>query len=148
MRHCAYCGSDGPLTREHLWPESLHRRLIEVSDEKLNKFWDRRTGKIIQGEPTLRDVCASCNNGLLSSLDSYICEVFDRSLVHIPQRFEKVTFEYDYHRLKRWLLKMCFNSARMNSSADALVFPPLLPYLLGESESVGRSVLLYVQLSF
>jgi hypothetical protein len=57
-------------------------------------------------------------------------------------------FDYDYHRLKRWLLKMSFNSARIHAAKDEFVFPPLLPYILGKSESLGRSVQLYVQLSY
>jgi hypothetical protein len=148
MGVCAYCGSDEPLTREHLWPTSLHRRLIDVSEEKQNSFWLAKLKKAIPSEPTVRDVCAHCNNTVLSALDGYICELFDRSFVHIPKRHEQVEFEYDYHRLKRWLLKMCFNSARIHSSADIIVFPPLMPYILGNSYSLGRPVQLYAQLSY
>jgi hypothetical protein len=69
-RRCAYCGSDGPLTPEHLWPTSLHRRLIDASDDKENQFWLRRLGREIEAEPKLRDVCAKCNNICLSRLDA------------------------------------------------------------------------------
>lgn len=96
----------------------------------------------------MRDVCAKCNNEILSALDIYICELFDRSFANILKRHEPVEFEYDYHRLKRWLLKICFNSARIHSSADTIVFPPLLPYVRGESDAVGRSVQLFCQLSY
>jgi len=129
---CAYCGLDKPLTREHLWPASLHRRLMEGDEDRLmggdeekhNSFWLAKLKKAIPSEPTIRDVCADCNNTVLSLLDAYICELFDHSFVHIPKRHERVEFEYDYHRLKRWLLKMCFNSARIHSSRDVIVFPP------------------------
>jgi hypothetical protein len=43
---------------------------------------------------------------------------------------------------------MCFNSARIHSSADIIVFPPLIPYILGNSDFLGRSVQLYVQLTY
>ena len=108
MGVCAYCGSDERLTREHLWPTSLHRRLMDVSEAKQNNFWLAKLKKEIPSEPTVRDVCAHCNNIVLSALDRYICELYDRSFIHIPSRHERVEFEYDYHRLKRWILKMCF----------------------------------------
>src|SRR5262249_12994416 len=135
LKYCAYCGAEGPLTREHLWPESLRRRLKKANNPKQSIVWLAKIDKEFAADPTIRDVCSTCNNIRLSSLDSYICELFDRYFVHIPERYERVTFDYDYHRLKRWLLKICFNSARINSSKDAFVFPPLLPYMLGHSES-------------
>ena len=147
-RQCAYCGSSGPLTREHLWPSSLHRRLVEANKASKGLFWLRRANAEIEGEPKLRDVCQECNNGVLSQLDAYICELFDLYFIHIHQRHATVRFEYDYHRLKRWLLKMSFNSARMHGSRDLFVYPDLLQYIRGQSLSVGRSVQLYIQLSY
>jgi hypothetical protein len=147
-RQCAYCGSSGPLTREHLWPASLHRRLTEANDDPKGLFWLRRANAEIEGEPKLRDVCQACNNGALSQLDAYICELFDLYFIHIYRRHAIVRFEYDYHRLKRWLLKMSFNSARVHGSMDLFVYPNLLTYIRGESLSAGRSVQLYVQLSY
>ncbi len=147
-RQCAYCGSSGPLTREHLWPASLHRRLMESNNDPKGLFWLRRANAEIESEPKLRDVCQGCNNGVLSQLDAYVCELFDRSFIHIHQRHAIVRFEYDYHRLKRWLLKMSFNSARVHTSMDLFVYQDLLPYIHGQSLSAGQSVQLYVQLSY
>jgi hypothetical protein len=127
---------------------SLHQRLINTRENKNSLFWLAKIKKEIPSEPTVRDVCASCNNVTLSALDGYICELFDRSFVNILNRHERVEFEYDHHRLKRWLLKICFNSARIHSSADIIVFPPLLPYIRGESDVLGRSVQLFCQLSY
>src|SRR5215204_5899869 len=107
---CGYCGARERLTREHLWPTALHRRLIEASKEKQNRFWLAKIKKEIESEPTIRDVCTECNNHTLSHLDQYICRMFDQVFVRTMERNENITFEYDYHRLKRWLLKMCFNS--------------------------------------
>src|SRR5277367_1688101 len=117
-RTCAYCGSDRSLTREHLWPDGLHRRLAEMAVEDNVGFWVAKIGKEIQSEPTVRDVCAACNNGDLSKLVTYICKLFDTHFIHLLERYEKVMFEFDYHLLKRWLLKICFNSARINASID------------------------------
>jgi hypothetical protein len=147
-RTCAYCGTSERPTREHLWPASLHRRLVKFANKAESRFWLQKIEKEIPKEPTVRDVCSDCNNGELAVLDGYICQLFDRSFAHVHKRYEKVVFEYDYHRLKRWLLKMCFNSARIHSAIDEIVLPPLLPYIMGKSESVGRSVQLYVQLSY
>ena len=145
---CAYCGSAGVLTREHLWPASLHKRLLEANESAGSLFWLRRTKSEIQGEPKIRDVCQACNNGYLSQLDYYICTLFDRYLVTIRRRHESVEFEYDYHLLKRWLLKMCFNSARMHNSIDLFAYTPLLSYIRGDSLHVGRTVQLFLQLSY
>jgi hypothetical protein len=89
----------------------------------------------------------SGTTAFLFQLDAYICELFDRYFIYIYQRHATVRFEYDYHRLKRWLLKMSFNSARVDGSMDLFVYADLLRYIRGESLSAGRSVQLYVQLS-
>jgi hypothetical protein len=147
-KRCAYCGSSGPLTREHLWPTSLHARLKEINGNEPNSFWLRRIGKDVEGEPTVKDVCAGCNNGVLSELDGYACELFDRYFVREMDRHDTISFAYDYHRLKRWLLKLCYNSARIHAGDDVFVFPPLIPYIRGGSPGTGRSVQLYLQLSY
>jgi hypothetical protein len=121
---------------------------MEANSDTKGPFWLRRANAEIEGEPKLRDVCQACNNGALSQLDAYICELFHRYFIHIYQRHAIVRFEYDYHRLKRWLLKMSFNSARVHGSMDLFVYPNLLTYIRGESLSAGRSVQLYVQLSY
>jgi hypothetical protein len=72
-RQSAYCGSSGPLTREHLWPASLHQRLMGANNDSKGLFWLRRANAEIEGEPKLRDVCQACNNGVLPQLDAYIC---------------------------------------------------------------------------
>ena len=108
-------------------PASLHRRLTGRAQKAENRFRLKKIKREVPKEPTVRDVCAECNNGELAVLDGYICELFDRSFAHLHERYERVVFEYDYHRLKRWLLKMCFNSARIYSARDEIVFPPCCP---------------------
>jgi hypothetical protein len=147
-RLCAYCGSEHLLTREHLWPAALHRRLVVANQNTGSLFWLRRIDREVQGEPTLRDVCKPCNNGVLSTLDEYACSLFDRYCARILQRHEKVIFEYDYHLLKRWLLKMTYNSARMHNSMELFAYPALLPYIKHDSLSAGKSVQLFVQLAY
>jgi hypothetical protein len=145
---CAYCNGLGPLTKEHLWPAGLHRRFCAAEGAAENRFWLRRIEKEISGEPKIRDVCGQCNNGHLSTLDGYICELFDTYFVRMPERYKRVVFEFDYHRLKRWLLKTCFNSARIHDAADIFVFQALLPYINGPSDAKGRYIQLYLQLAY
>lgn len=145
---CSYCKQSGKLTREHLWPASLHRRLLEVNNQTSSFFWLSRLSREIPSEPKIHDVCATCNNVVLSRLDAYICKFFDTNLVEIPQRFEEVAFEHDYHLLKRWLLKICYNSARIHSSADSFALEAVLPYILGKDDHLGRSVQLFVHLLY
>lgn len=145
---CAFCGpTDAKRTKEHLWPASLHRRVAALLDGGEQKFWIARLGKALSNEPTIRDVCATCNNGELSKLDDYICQAFDREFYLIRERGEEVNLAYDYHLLKRWLLKMSYNSARMSSS-DAALFRPLLPYIMGKNHSIGRSVKLFLEMTY
>lgn len=145
---CAYCKSPESLTREHLWPAALHSRLVAANNQTSNAFWLARLKKEIPSEPQIRDVCAQCNNVVLSELDEYICRLFDSTLVHIPNKDERVWLEHDYHLLKRWLLKLCFNSARIHNSHDLHALEAMLPYILGGDDTLGKSVQLFVQLSY
>ena len=89
---CAFCGpTDRKRTKEHLWPASLHRHVVALLDGGEQKFWVARLDKALSNEPTIRDVCAVCNNGELSKLDNYICEAFDRDFSVIRERGEKVS---------------------------------------------------------
>jgi hypothetical protein len=145
---CAYCRKTATSTKEHLWPTSLHKRLYAANRQNANAFWLARLQREIPSEPQIRDVCANCNNVVLSELDNYICGLFDSTFVKIHRRHERVSFHYDYHLLKRWLLKLCFNAARIHDSIDRFALEALRPYMLGLDERLGRSVQLFVQLSF
>lgn len=145
---CAYCELPNPLTREHLWPAALHSRLITANKQESSKFWLARLQKEIPNEPQMRDVCAHCNNVVLSELDAYICRFFDSTLIHIPLQDDKVMFEFNYHLLKRWLLKLSYNSARIHNSHDLHAIKAVLPYIMGQDDSMGKSIQLFLQLSY
>ena len=132
-KKCAYCDADGPLTKEHLWPAALHRRLKEANGHIEDVFYLTRLERTIPSEPQIKDVCVTCNNGALSVLDDYICHLFVKYFVRVLELGDKVVFKYDYHQLTRWLLKMSFNSARISDSADVFAFTPLKQYILGDS---------------
>jgi len=115
-RVCAYCGRDGPLTREHIWPSGIIARTKSINTSYLGKL-----EKFIDAELTIKDVCASCNNGPLSALDAYICDLFDAQFSRPAVRRQARTFVYDYDKLLRWLLKISFNTARANDSDVAVL---------------------------
>jgi hypothetical protein len=110
-RICAYCRKAAPLTREHIWPGGIIARAKIINTSYLGKL-----EKFIDTELTIRDVCAECNNGPLSTLDSYVCDLFDAQFSRPPVRRQARTFIYDYETLLRWLLKISFNTARANES--------------------------------
>lgn len=146
---CAYCRQPGMMTQEHLWPACLHRRNFEANDQTEKLFFLARFNKDVSREPRIRDVCATCNNVVLSKLDDYICQLFDRTLIRSHNRHEVVQFDFDYHLLKRWLLKMCFNSARINKNTrDLDVLESVLPYIMGANQLLGRSIQLFVHLTY
>jgi hypothetical protein len=147
-RTCAFCTKTESLTKEHVWPAALHRRLKKAWDSPgQNYFWLSRLQRDLPNEPVIRDVCASCNNTTLSALDAYICELFDRYFVRIPNKGDTVHFRYDYHRLARWLLKISYNSCRANHGFDSFAFEPLRAYILGESLNHADSIRIFLELS-
>lgn len=136
------------MTREHLWPAALHQRLLNANSQEENAFWLARLRKYIPSEPKIRDVCANCNNGHLSQLDSHICALFDKYFVHIPNHGDRVEFAFEYHTLKRWLLKMGYNCARIHNSPDLIPLERLRAYILGTDQKLGASVQVFVQLAY
>lgn len=119
---CAYCGHSQRLTREHLWPASI----IERVSERVR--YTNRGPTFFMGDPTIRDVCADCNNGPLSVLDAYGAHLYDRCFdQYITSKDAAVSFEYDFSKLARWLLKLSFNSARA-ANADPKTIATLAEY--------------------
>ena len=109
-RSCAFCGSQGKLTREHIWPKGIIHR---------TNYGSRTTskGKVISGELTIADVCPQCNNGPLSILDGYICELYDQYFHRFHNKTSVVEFQYDWWKLGNWFLKASFNAARAAANA-------------------------------
>lgn len=149
-KKCAFCGQGGPFTREHIWPQSLQRHVQDLAEgDGPPDYWVLRLREQEKlNDPVLKDVCASCNNGQLSVLDTYAAGLFKDQLSRRYERNDEFDFEFDYHLLKRWLLKVSFNSARINKSVDLPAFEELLPYITGKDDGAGRSVPLYVRIVY
>lgn len=127
-KKCAYCGSVEALTKEHIFPGGIIQRL----DEDLISYNDK-SDTTFKADLVIKDVCSSCNNGVLSSLDNYLCSVYDQcmSSAILPGKDAELLYEYDL--LLRSLLKISFNSARGSSDGSKAVnaYRSLIPYIVG-----------------
>lgn len=101
--------------------------------------WNEVIEKMIGGEAKVKDVCAACNNGVLSDLDAYGKQLLVNSRILI-QNFVKrsVSVRYEYSTLLRWLLKISYNSSRTDG-AHAYLFDEHVPFILGSKTLPPRS---------
>ena len=109
--------------------------------------WREIPQKMVGGEHKIKDVCANCNNGPLSDLNNYAKGVLSNAGL-LVDNFENsvVTLKYEYDTLLRWLLKVSFNSARVEGS-HAPLFEPLTPFILDGKPTPSRSqIILSAQL--
>jgi hypothetical protein len=112
IKKCAYCGKENVnFTKEHVYPKCLYERTPEQ-----NLSYSPQLEKIIEAEATIKDVCSDCNNGELSKLDSYFCNLFDHHFKNFVYQNDFVVFEYDFDMLARSLLKISYNSARASKT--------------------------------
>lgn len=114
------------MTREHIWPKCIIER-VNYSDR-----YSERAAKVFSGDATISDVCADCNNGVLSGLDGYIAQVYDAHFAHFAKAGQPVEFRYDYDLLLRWLLKLSYNTAR-TVDKDIETLKRYVPYVLGNA---------------
>lgn len=110
---CAYCKENLALTKEHVWPKGLIKRF---DPEALT--YSKNTNRFFKSDLVVKDVCVECNNVKLSSLDSYLCEIFDSTFHEFVAPGCPARINYNYDLLLRGLLKISFNSAR--TQADNL----------------------------
>src|SRR5580765_8373384 len=110
-KECAYCGSAGPFTADHVWPKCF----LDRFGRHAAHFSVR--GKRVHGaDYVVIDVCETCNAERLSPLDSYFCRLYDEYFFHLHDFDSTVTFRYDFSLLVRSLLKIAYNSARQGLS--------------------------------
>lgn len=132
MLNCAYCDNPCQPTREHVIP-----RWYNDTPGEAVTFSARAPLTHVQGDLIVKDVCGVCNSGVLSSLDSYGKELYERYFAFPVYYDEQIHFEYDGERLTRWLLKLSFNSARAQN-ADVRVLHEYRKVILGESPLTDR----------
>jgi hypothetical protein len=106
-RKCAYCGAGSNLTNEHVFPECFRKTFEAITAAKTP------TGdKAIPSALEIHDVCARCNNGPLSKLDTYLCAINLEYFSKIAHAGDHVRFRYDVDLLFRMVLKIGYNVAR------------------------------------
>jgi hypothetical protein len=131
-RVCAYCGSRGRLTREHLFPSFLEKLMPTY---KVN-LSSARPGKVT-GPTTIRDVCERCNHEGLSALDKYGRTFCIANIRRFVGPGEKGFLQYDYHKLARWIWKFHYNAARADKGHPSLYYK-LVPYILGDEDETPQ----------
>lgn len=125
MNTCAYCDSPTVLTREHVIPNWYARTEGESEVFNLKSPFSHTRGDIIT-----KDVCADCNNKTLGKLDEYGKALYEKFFHAVTFFGDRVSFQYDFAALSRWLLKLSFNSGRVNN-ADVSTLSEFRKSILG-----------------
>jgi hypothetical protein len=122
---CAYCGSSGPFTRDHVFSKFLYR------DYPDHKFGYRpQANRYLTHEAVVRDVCQVCNNGPLSQLDNYGRAFVEMNRCNRQFRTRaEIVLRYEYEVLMRWLLKVSYNGIRA-TNRDTSAILPWVPFIL------------------
>jgi hypothetical protein len=126
-RRCAYCDATGDLTNEHVVPDFYHKAFGET----ISIVKTQTEEKAVSNPQEIGDVCANCNNVVLSRLDSYLAALADKFFSTIVQPGDRVRFEYDFDLLFRVLLKVAYNVARTRNWPIA-IFQEAREFVLGE----------------
>lgn len=135
MISCAYCDAFCQPTREHIVP-----RWYSVTPGDSESFNARQPFTHLKGDLMVKDVCASCNGGVLSKLDAYGKKLYDE-IFSVTARYGDVQeVSFDVIQLSRWLLKLSFNSGRANGT-DLPVLKQYRDVILGK-ESIGQNFFL------
>ena len=119
---CAYCGRETKGTREHI----ISSGILDLFPECYITFDDTRK-KIYQADPTVKDVCAECNNQRISYIDSYAKDFISRYFTRKYTEQDKVEIEYNYVLVQKMLLKYAFNDVE------------ILHYLLNENDKISKT---------
>jgi hypothetical protein len=137
MSGCQYCGKEEKLTREHIVPAYMYDFQKELEIKVIG--WSEVPKKMVGGDLKIKDVCAVCNNGVLSDLDDYSKKLLQSSGLFVQNYIKnQISFTYDYDFLLRWLLKVSFNSSRTDGKHKHL-FEKYIPYILNGSNAPKKN---------
>lgn len=132
LKRCAYCHESGSLTREHIIPAFLYRL---HPDQKFGYL--KKADRYLEYEAVVRDVCRSCNSGLLRSLDDYGKLFYEQNRCYRTFKSQlRINVRYDYEMLLRWLLKISYNAVRaaggdtntLSACANFILYSAPLPF--------------------
>lgn len=142
---CSYCQKDRKITGEHIIPQSLLDLFPECD---FNIMHDKETKVFKSDNIVINDVCANCNNVILSKLDAYGSKMVRDYFVNTYEADDKLVLPYNYSLLSRWLLKILFNNARTKKpEVEMTSFESNLDYILGRTETSAMPVSIFGALS-
>lgn len=140
-RSCMFCGALGPLTREHVVPLWLQKH---VGGEETGSFrgthvsWigTKLSERSASGQShTLGTVCASCNNGWMSQLESSFQALLPRLQAGLtPRQFSKS----ERRTIAMWVVKTGLVAHR--SSNYRTILPPTVALALLRGGSIPAGI--------
>lgn len=144
---CAFCGSTGPMTREHVLGDWLSRIGLSLEPVPHRSGWLNRLGRDLGVRPPFRQtvrVCGQCNNGWMSGLEGVARRVLTPFILGSPGEIPT----QDLGAIAAWVHKTVLTAMLVSSEqerADGYGLPPseyLALYAVRESKvplSASRS---------
>lgn len=133
-KRCAYCGSGGPFTNEHVFPNFLYKKYPQH-----NEGFNRKAGKYLESIPMVKDVCKECNNRSLSKLDAYAKIFYETNKCDGGfTTGSQIHVQYDPDMLFRFILKVTYNGLRGSPYPVQSVLKDAVPYILNGSDRPKR----------
>lgn len=127
---CAYCGQEAKGTKEHI----ISCAILDLFPECYATI-DTFRGKIHQGDPMVKDVCAECNNKKISYIDSYAKSIISKYFVQKYDKDDVLDFNYDYSLIQKVLLKYAFNDLRSRKNDTSYFTDNIKNFLTNEGMS-------------
>lgn len=127
---CAYCGEEAKGTKEHI----ISCSILDLFPECFATI-DNIRGKIHQGDPMVKDVCAICNNNKISYIDSYAKQLISSYFIDKYEIDDTLDFEYSYTLIQKTLLKYSYNDLRSHKEDTSFFNQIVLDFLTHEEIS-------------
>lgn len=124
--NCAYCGQEAKGTKEHI----ISCGILDLFPE-CNITYDTKRNVAHEGDPTVKDVCSTCNKKL-SYIDSYAIDMVKEYGLTDFNRDDKIIFKYDYVKLQKALLKFAYNDMRSYKYDCTYFDNELIEYMINE----------------
>ncbi|WP_238651782.1 HNH endonuclease [Paenibacillus piscarius] len=135
---CMFCFKDfEKLTREHIIPNGI-LKLYPEQDVTIDNEIEYKDSKGL----VITDVCVNCNGVLLRALDDYGNQFIRNNFLEKFERNSKLTINYDYNLLMRWLLKISYNSARKDK-LDLSWYQRYLNFILYNDQEIVPKVSIF-----
>ena len=138
-RSCAYCDGTTDLTNEHVIPECY----VKTLGPTISIVRTSTEDKAIPNAQEIGDVCAVCNNGPLSLLDTYLASLSQQYFSKIVHPGDRIRFSYGFDQLLRLVLKL--GKLARTRGWPLAVFKEARQYILGR-EKCPPGLHLFLQL--